>query len=305
MVLSALDAMSTAHRLYDRLGFVRVPERDWHHEGVALRVYTWDVPHGPGARVETAMWRPREVRDVGGWRVGISGGFTRRANSVVALAEPDDVLASIDEVERVYAGEGRPPIFRVCAQSMPEDLDDMLRGRGYRDVAHTLVMVRESLEPLAAPGADDAAHGSVGARDGGFSDRVFYVVADSPDEEWLSGWLAVKTPHPVDHELAAAVLSGARAVYMRAQDRTAAAATVGVIRAALEEDWVGLSCLMVQPDARRRGIGRALTVEALRVAVGRGARHAFLQVQESNESAIALYGQLGFTPAERYHYRER
>jgi ribosomal protein S18 acetylase RimI-like enzyme len=29
IVLSSLDRMTTAHRLYERLGFVRLPERDW------------------------------------------------------------------------------------------------------------------------------------------------------------------------------------------------------------------------------------------------------------------------------------
>jgi len=29
VVLSSLDAMSAAHRVYTRLGFVRLPERDW------------------------------------------------------------------------------------------------------------------------------------------------------------------------------------------------------------------------------------------------------------------------------------
>ena len=292
VVLSTLDAMTSAHRLYERLGFVRAPERDWHHDGVALRVYTWEPPHGPGTRVETAMWRPREVRGVGGWQVGLSGGFTRRANSVVALGEPDDVLASIAEVERIYAEQGLPAIFRVCAQASPEDLDDLLRERGYRDVAHTLVMVRDRLdEPVPdLPGdADDVA-------------QVSYAAAHEPDDAWLAAWLAVRSDHPVDRALAAGVLGGVRAIYVTARE---AGTTVGGVRAALVHEWVGLSCLTVHLDARRRGIARGLTVEALRLAASGGARHAYVQVEESNEPAMALYWQLGFTPAERYHYRQR
>lgn len=292
VVLSTLDTMTSAHRLYERLGFVRTPERDWHHDGVVLRVYTWEPPHGPGTRVETAMWRPRQVRDVGGWQVGLSGGFTRRANSVVALAEPDDVPASIDEVERLYAEQGLPSIFRVCAQAMPEDLDDLLRERGYRDVAHTLVMVRDRLdEPVPdLPGdPDDVA-------------QVTYTAAHEPDDEWLAGWLAVRSADPVDRALAAGVLGGVRAIYVTARE---AGAVVGGVRAALVHEWVGLSCLTVHLDARRRGIARGLTVEALRLAASGGARHAYVQVEESNQAAMALYWQLGFTPAERYHYRER
>ena len=289
VVLSTLGAMATAQRLYARLGFTPRPERDWHHEGVLLRVYAWDVPAGPGIRVETAVWPPREVHDVGGWWVGVSGGFTRRANSVVALAEPDDVPASIDEVERVYAEAGQRPIFRVCAQSMPEDLDQLLAERGYRDVAHTLVLVRTDLDAF------------VGLPDEPAPGPVTYVLGDEPDEGWLSVWLADKATRPVDRALALAVVSGARAAFLSARE---AGSTVGVIRIADEQDWVGLSCLTVTPDARRRGVGRALTLDALRIAAGGGARHAFLQVEESNATAIALYEELGFTPAERYHYRQ-
>ncbi|MGV8967160.1 MAG: GNAT family N-acetyltransferase [Cellulomonas sp.] len=289
VVLSTLGAMAAAQRLYVRLGFVAQPERDWHHEGVLLRVYAWDVPSGPGIRIETAVWHPRAVHDVGGWQVGVSDGFTRRANSVVALAEPEDVPASIDEVERIYASAGLPPTFRVCAQSLPEDLDDLLRARGYRDVAHTLVLVRTDLAAFVGlpeapvPGIDLA-------------------VGHYPDGEWLSVWLADKAARSVDHPLAAAVVTGARAAFLSARE---AGATVGVIRLAYELDWVGLSCLTVAPAARRRGVGRALTLDALRIAAAGGARHAFLQVAEANTSAIALYEVLGFTPAERYHYRQR
>lgn len=294
VVLSTLGAMVTAQRLYARLGFVPRPERDWHHEGVVLRVYVWDVPVGPGIRVETAVWPPREVVDVGGWRVGVSGGFSRRANSVVALAEPEDVPGCIDEVERIYAEAGLPPTFRVCEQSLPEGLDDLLRVRGYRRVAPTLVLVRTGLDAFVGLPHEPA------------PGPVRYGLGEHPDEEWLSVWLANKATHPVDRPvdraLAEAVVGGGRSTFLSARDGHT---TVGVIRIAYEQDWVGLSCLTVTPEARRRGVGRELTLDALRIAAGDGTRHAFLQVEESNAAAIALYEVLGFTPAERYHYRQR
>ncbi|WP_236794328.1 GNAT family N-acetyltransferase [Amycolatopsis sp. GM8] len=44
VVLSSLDAMKTAHRLYERLGFVRLPERDWQPvPGLWLRAYEIEV----------------------------------------------------------------------------------------------------------------------------------------------------------------------------------------------------------------------------------------------------------------------
>ncbi|WP_020671093.1 GNAT family N-acetyltransferase [Amycolatopsis nigrescens] len=44
VVLSSLDVMHTAHRLYQRLGFTRLPERDWHPApGVHLLAYQLPV----------------------------------------------------------------------------------------------------------------------------------------------------------------------------------------------------------------------------------------------------------------------
>ena len=44
LVISTQPEMQTAHRLYDRLGFVRTPDRDWSPEpGVRLRVYRLEL----------------------------------------------------------------------------------------------------------------------------------------------------------------------------------------------------------------------------------------------------------------------
>ncbi|WP_033291983.1 GNAT family N-acetyltransferase [Amycolatopsis jejuensis] len=44
VVLSSLDVMRTAHRLYERIGFRRLPGRDWHpHPGVNLIAYEYDL----------------------------------------------------------------------------------------------------------------------------------------------------------------------------------------------------------------------------------------------------------------------
>ncbi|EHR59937.1 GNAT family N-acetyltransferase [Saccharomonospora cyanea] len=44
MVLCSLAAMTTAHRLYERLGFDRVPSRDWYTDGgLLLMAFTKDL----------------------------------------------------------------------------------------------------------------------------------------------------------------------------------------------------------------------------------------------------------------------
>lgn len=289
VVLSTLAEMASARRLYERLGFGAAPERDWGHEGVHLQALTWTPPVPPGVLVEAATWRPTATRDVDGWRLGLSGGFTRRANSVLPLGAPEDLGATLGRVEAVYAAAGQPPVVRVCSAA-PAGLAAALAARGYAERAVTDVLVRDLValppERVAVP-AD-----------------LRVAVADAPDAAWLAGWLGVKAAGgAIDDDTARAVVAGSPALYLTATD--AQGATLGVLRAALEDGWTGLSCLMVAPDARRRGLGRLLTRLGLRAAADRGATRAFLQVEVANGGAADLYAAEGFRPAERYAYWER
>jgi len=241
----------------------------------------------PGALIEVATWRPVEVVDVDGWQAGFAGGFTSRANSVVPAAEPADLDEAIERVEALYRDRGLPARFRICAAARPDRLEEHLEERGYAAVATTLVLARELADLPAPPDMTG----------------VSFDLSCDPDDRWLAGWLDVKAAgRAVDAGLARAVVSGSPASYVTARDT---AGVVGVIRAAAAESWVGLSCLMVAPRARRRGLGRALTVAALEAAAAAGAQRAFLQVEVGNSPARSLYERMGFAPAETYHYRER
>lgn len=55
-----------------------------------------------------------------------------------------------------------------------------------------------------------------------------------------------------------------------------------------------LLTLGTAPEARRRGLGRALVARVLASATARGVRTLTLEVRRSNEAAIALYERLGF-----------
>lgn len=254
----------------------------------------------PGLRVEVATWRPVEVVEVDGWWVGRSDGFTRRGNSVAAVGRPADVEAALDRVEALYAERGLPPVVRVCGGSQPDDLDERLARRGYAVAATTLV--------LAAP-LDEDAPGEASGEDGrpasdgpvGPPGRAV-AVGDAPDEAWLRGWLEVKARVPVDLDLAARLVGSVPASYLRAVDDEG---TLGVVRCAVAQGWGAISCLTVQPRARRQGLGAALTRQALALAREAGATAAFLQVEQANAGALALYEGLGFTAVDRYHYRER
>ena len=50
-----------------------------------------------------------------------------------------------------------------------------------------------------------------------------------------------------------------------------------------------------RPRPPRGGLGRALTVAGLTAMADRGVHVGMLYTDESNETAVALYGRLGFT----------
>ncbi len=291
VVLSTQDAMAAAQRLYARLGFVREPERDWGHEVVHLRVFTWTPPEAPGALVEAATWPPLRAHVTpDGWRVGISGGFTRRANSALPLGHPANLAAAVGRVEAVYDEAGLATVFRV-GTGAPPALADELAARGYAERARTDVLVR-AVEPVATR---PLAHGGGrAARDG---DGPHVQVADEPDAAWLRAFLGLK--QGADADVARAVLTGAPAQYLTA---VAQGVVVGTLRVACTEQWAGLSCLAVAPEARRSGLGTALTRHGLALAYGHGAHRAFLQVEAANVDAAALYARLGFVLADGYRY---
>ncbi|MFV0386653.1 GNAT family N-acetyltransferase [Paracoccus sp. (in: a-proteobacteria)] len=62
-------------------------------------------------------------------------------------------------------------------------------------------------------------------------------------------------------------------------------------------DEAELLTLAVDPDARRHGMGRRLTVGFADASRDRGARSAFLEVAADNAAAQALYLGLGWRPA--------
>lgn len=62
-------------------------------------------------------------------------------------------------------------------------------------------------------------------------------------------------------------------------------------------DEAELLTLAVAPDARRRGLGRALLQGFEQAATERGARHGFLEVASDNPAAQALYHKSGWHEA--------
>lgn len=228
-------------------------------------------------------WPGLHTRELDGWLLRSAGGVTNRANSVLAERAPADLPAALAEVERHYARLGQPSLFQVGPDSRPEHLDEVLAARGYRARTPTLVQTAPIADALAALGPQPLAP----------------EVTEEPSETWLDLHWAESGRHSaadrcIDQQILTAVPAGYALLDGQA-----------IARGALVEEWVGVYGLWVAPQARGRGLARAVLAGLLGWAADRGATHAFLQVLADNAPALRLYAGAGFSTGARYHYRVR
>lgn len=71
----------------------------------------------------------------------------------------------------------------------------------------------------------------------------------------------------------------------------------------LDGPWIGLFDIATRPELQRQGWAARMTDALIGWGHDRGARTAYLQVEEENRGAVALYSRLGFTREYVYHYR--
>ena len=85
--------------------------------------------------------------------------------------------------------------------------------------------------------------------------------------------------------------------YVAVVDDDAVVGYAGLVIAPPDEAWV--NNMAVRRDHQRRGIGRMLLEELLRIAREHGVRHTLLEVAADNAPAQALYDAYGFEAIAR------
>jgi N-acetylglutamate synthase len=230
-------------------------------------------------------WPALQQMLLAGWVLRFAGGYSKRANSVNALygrpATEREIAAQIAQCEAHYARQGLPTIFRITPFVQPGDLDARLEARGYRQLDTTHVQTLDLRE-------------GTGTMPAGVE-----LVALSLDA-WLAQYAAYSgKPDPtLQRAILDAILPTRYLGCLHHEGRTVACGM-----AVAEPPYVGLFSLITAPALRRRGYGRALVAALAAWGRQQGAAHAYLQVQESNPPALALYAKLGFREAYSYWYR--
>lgn len=235
------------------------------------------------AHVASRAWRPVESERLGGWELRAAGGFTRRANSVLPLGEPGMPLdEALTAVRRWYGDRGLPAYVQTAtgAEGTQELLCAELERRGW---------VREVTAELwtgaLAPVADRAEGAGV-------------VLTREADEAWLARYQRKGVS-----EVALKVLGSGPSVWFATVPGEQAPAAIG--RCVVDGRWASFAAVEVDPAMRRRGLASTVMAALARRALDEGASAAWLQVEEDNAGARALYAGMGFAAHHAYHhYRE-
>lgn len=217
-----------------------------------------------------------------GWVFRLSGGYTKRANSVNALVPGVPFDGVREAAAALYARQGLPTVFRLSPLAPPE-ADQELANAGYRHFDPSAVLHR----PLAGLGKP----------------RGGATVTSTPTEAWMEGFANANGVAPHHRALHRTIVQAIAHPTAFAVLHTPEGQPVGFGLAVLERGAVGLYDLAVAPAHRGCGRGRALVEALLHWAADAGATSAYLQVRAQNAAALGLYEGLGFKTAYEYHYR--
>lgn len=233
------------------------------------------------ARVSARAWRPVESERLGEWELRAAEGFTRRANSVLPLGDPgvplDDALTA---VRRWYAARGLPAYVQTAtgAEGAQELLCAELERRGWvREV--TAELWTGPLAPVADLGGEPSG----------------VVLSREADEAWLARYRRKGVG-----EVALRVLGSGPSVWFATVPGDDAPAAIG--RCVVDGRWAGFAAVEVDPAQRRRGLATAVMAALARRALDEGASAAWLQVEDDNAGARALYDRMGFAAHHAYHH---
>lgn len=227
-------------------------------------------------------WPSREEERRGDWLLRAADGFTRRANSCLAIGDPGAPLdQAVDRVESWYRSRDLEPCIKI-APGAADGLDSLLESRGWSVATPSLVLFRKLGQDLTKLPPEVS-------------------VSAIPDSDWLrtvSLWDNESPDKSRRHaELAMRVHSGG---FMR-WTTTEGILAVGLVSMDGMDSF--LYDVVVHPERRGRGIGRAFCNAAMSWAAQCGTRTMALQVLESNLAARHLYASLGFAEHHPYHYR--
>ena len=268
--------LATAH------GPLRVPLGEVHR---AKRV---PAARRPPARDVVALelaandaWPAPTQARLGSWILRAAENWTGRANSALAVGDPDrPIEAAIDAAVDWYAQHGQRALINA-PMPLAAPVNVALDERGWTARPLTLVQTAPLLTGLPER-----------------RDLPPVELADTPSD----GWYAMVAEHKGTLPAAAKkVLTGVpETVFAQVHDRAGGLLAVARGTVTGPGRWHGISLLQTSPEARRQGLAQHVLRALAQWAQQGGSTRAYLQVEERNTAAVALYQRVGFTTHHTY-----
>ena len=235
--------------------------------------------------LSTLTWPPREIKEMGQWRIRISDGVTYRANSVFVAGPPPfgepgfDIDDAIDQVEKIYAASQLPAVFHLITPTYQEFADYLL-NKGWKEKVGAAFMVCDITD---SPDIADTL----------MKKNLTLLNEDAPTPEFLA-------LH--NDQILETIMNAYPARYLSiCRDGI----TIATARMAISESWAIVTRLIVSESHRRQGLAELLMQACLGYSQAEGVQKMCLQVDRSNIGAEALYEKMGFRVHHTYSFIER
>ena len=224
---------------------------------------------------------PEAVEELEGWLLSFDTGAVGRAKSAVPLRHAASDAAAVQEIEARYEARGLPALFRIADDPCFELIRTELKRRGYRWERPTLVQTAatKSVRQVAPDATAE--------------------VATAPDASWAAVFLG-EGFDPVDgagRVKALSRTSGSIYASVREDGRAIAAGA-----AAFGYGWASVHGMRTAQARKGEGLAARVLATLAAVALKQGMERMFLQVEEDNAPALALYRGAGFATAWGYTY---
>lgn len=217
------------------------------------------------------------------WVVRFASGYSGRANSASPVAHgaemDDDTLAFI---ENLYRADGLQPSIRLTPL-MGDATRERVLARGYRvkDASFGLIASLDAVDP---------------------SIEAEIEVESGPSSDWIAGVAASQTGIKTNTANLAAIVEKVRlpsafATLLVAGEPIAHGMSV------VERGMAEIGAIVVDGNHRGQGFGRRIVLGLMAWAKAMQAHSAYLQVDQTNAAAIALYEGLGFRRLYAYETR--
>lgn len=224
---------------------------------------------------------PPAVEEIENWLLPLDDSTIGRAKSAVPTRHSQVNASDIARIEARYSAQGLRAAFRIADVAGLAPVCTELRQRGYRAEQATRVQIGSARSMRAL-----------------CTSQVASLNA-TPEPAWASVYTAPGFD-PIDGAHRVQALSRSNcAVYAHiAQDGVSLAAGVGTY----SQGWASIHGMRTVTGHRGQGLAVRVMAALADEAIARGLDRVFLQVEDDNTAAIALYQRAGFSTAWRYHY---